>query len=362
CGYQPRLLGLYPGCMLIHLILLTIFTGGIIFLANYFGFITISTPTIPFLGKLRIHIIYPFVVPIIVAIFANTVNMLEGYNGEGSGTCLIAMCFLFVCGIIFNSAQGVIFAVPVIAVLIPFFLYNKFPAKIFPGDVGTLSMGAMISCVMLFGSLEVAAFSALLIHIFNSFYVIRSVKGFMESDDIHGSKSDIILLEDDRIKASDRKDAVLTLPRLILARGPLTEPELTKNFFAISIFCGFFSILMTFLLLFTKGSFSLEEIIIIEFFFFAIFSIPSALLLLYFPRIRGVITIMILLLVFGCFFLILINQFVLPIQIPDINLGFVFVPVNVMISLILAVPGIMIWYFITIKYFWYEMNRMKDKE
>ncbi|MFX0140138.1 MAG: hypothetical protein ACFFDN_41240, partial [Candidatus Hodarchaeota archaeon] len=95
-------------------IILSIFSGGIIFFANLFGFISISSPTIPFLDQIRLTIIYPFLVPIIIAIFVNTVNMLEGYNGEGSGTCLIAVCFLFICGLIWDSAEAVIFAVPVI--------------------------------------------------------------------------------------------------------------------------------------------------------------------------------------------------------------------------------------------------------
>ncbi|MCK4380757.1 MAG: hypothetical protein KAW51_06415, partial [Candidatus Lokiarchaeota archaeon] len=125
-------------------IVLSVFSGSIIFLANIFGFITIASPTIPFLDRTRLTVIYPFLVPLIVAVFTNTVNMLEGYNGEGSGTCLIAICFLFVCSLLWNSAEGVIFTIPVIAVLIPFFIYNKYPAKIFPGDIGTLSMGAMI--------------------------------------------------------------------------------------------------------------------------------------------------------------------------------------------------------------------------
>ena len=238
-------------------IILSIFSGSIIFFANLFGLITIASPTIPFIDRTRLTIIYPFLVPLIVAVFTNTVNMLEGYNGEGSGTCLIATCFLFICSIIWNSAEGVIFTIPVIAVIFPFFIFNKYPAKIFPGDVGTLAMGAMIACIMLFGSLEVATFCALLIHIFNSFYYIYSVRGFFESSDIRESKDDIILLENDRIKASDQKSAVLTLPRLILAKGTLTEPELVKNFYAISLICGFFSILSILLMQYTLGNFNI---------------------------------------------------------------------------------------------------------
>ena len=91
-------------------IFLIIFTGSIIFAANYIGFIHITSPTIPFLGKLRLTILYPFTVPLIVAVFANTVNMLEGYNGEGSGTCLIAVCSLFICGILWDSVEAIFFS------------------------------------------------------------------------------------------------------------------------------------------------------------------------------------------------------------------------------------------------------------
>jgi len=336
-------------------IVLSVFSGSIIFLANIFGFITIASPTIPFLDRTRLTIIYPFLIPLIVAVFTNTVNMLEGYNGEGSGTCLIAICFLFVCSLLWNSAEGVIFTIPVIAVLIPFFIYNKYPAKIFPGDIGTLSMGAMIACIMLFGSLEVAAFCALLIHIFNSFYYIYSVRGFFESSDIQESKDDIILLEDNRIKASDQKDAVLTLPRLILAKGPLTEPELMKNFYAISIICGFFSILSILFMQFTLGNFDIYLLIII----LIVLLVPTILILYKFPRIRGIIILMIILLMSILGFLIFIEVVIIPLPLEDLNLGWINIPINLLISFILMIPILLIWYLITIKYFWNEIDKMK---
>lgn len=339
-------------------IILSIFSGTIIFIANFFDFVTISSPTIPILDKTRLNFIYPFLVPLLVAIFGNTVNMLEGYNGEGSGTCLIAVCSLLICGIIWDSAQGVIFAIPVIAVLIPFFLKNKFPAKIFPGDIGTLSMGAMIACIMLFGSLEVATFCALLIQIFNSFYVIYSVKGFLESDKIREGKDDIILLENDTIKASDQKDAALTLPRLILARGPLTEPELVKNFFIISIICGIFAILSV---VFTQ--LTTEVINGVTFFVVFIFlMIPVAFFLMQYPRIRGTISLMIILLIAGIIFLSLAEFILMRLPLADIKLGVISIPVNLILILIIGLAGLIGWYYITIKYFWYQINTMKKEE
>ncbi len=338
-------------------ILLLIFSGSIFFFAINVGFISISSPTIPFLDQTRLTIIYPFVIPIIFAIFPNTVNMLEGYNGEGSGTCLIAVFFLLISGIIWDSAEAIIFSVPVIAVLIAFFIYNKFPAKIFPGDVGTLSMGAMIAGIILFGSLEIAAFCAMLIHIFNSFYVIYSARGFIESGDIKGGKEDIILLENDQIKASDQKDAVLTLPRLILAKGPLKEPELVKNFYAISVICGFFSIISILFIQFTSGNFEFYGL----FLTFIVLLIPTIMILYKFPRIRGIILLMVILLFIITFLLMLIEAYIMPLPLEDIDLKFVKIPINLIISILLIIPVLLIWYLITIKYFWWEINKMKNR-
>ena len=338
-------------------LILTIFTGTLIFLANYFGFIKIESPTIPFLGQLRLTIIYPILAPIIVTVFANTVNMLEGYNGEGSGTSIIALCSLFVCSIIWDSAEGVLFTVIALAILIPFYLYNKFPAKIFPGDVGTLSIGALFAGIALFGSLEAAVFCALLIHIFNSFYVLYSVKGFFESSEILENKSDVILLENDFIKASDEKDAALTLPRLILAKGPLNEPKLVKNFYIISIICGFFSIITTLLMVWTIGNLDLITIAIV----IVIFGLLSAILLYKFPRIRGIVILMVILIIVGFIYLLCIELFIMPIDFVDINiLGFLILPTNIVISLFLVIPGLLLWYYITVKYFWFEINKMKN--
>ena len=337
-------------------VILTLFTGILIFLANLFGFIRIESPTIPFLGQLRLSVIYPILVPIIVAVFANTVNMLEGYNGEGSGTAIIALISLFICSIIWDSAVGMLFTIISLAVLIPFYLYNKFPARIFPGDVGTLSIGAMFAGIALFGSLEAAVFCALLIHVFNSFYVLYSVKGFLESSEILDNKSDIILLENDIIKASDLKSAALTLPRLILAKGPLREPELVKNIYSISLICGLFSILTTLIMVMTLGTLDYTTIIIVA----VIFGFITTIILKKFPRIRGIVILMVALIVIGYVYLVLIDLFIMPLNLVDINILGLILPTNILISLILVIPGLLVWYYITIKYFWFEIKKMKN--
>jgi UDP-N-acetylglucosamine--dolichyl-phosphate N-acetylglucosaminephosphotransferase len=335
-------------------ILLTLLSGLPLFFANFIGFINISSPIIPFLGRTRLTIIYPFLIPLIVGVFANTINMLEGYNGEGSGTSLIALTFLLMSGIILLSPKVIIFTIPLLAALIPFFIYNKYPAKIFPGDIGTLTWGAVIAFIALTGSIEFPAFCALLLHIFNSFYVIFSLRGFVESSDVDMEMEDIILMDDGKIRASEKKGAALTIPRLLLAKGPLREPKLITNIWVISLICGFFSIFASFLIKWSIGQLDLFLLILLGF----LLAIPVIIILYFYERIRGIVYLMVLLLVVGLFFMALVDMFVMPIFTGIINLFIVRIPINILVSLTISLPGLIIWYYITIKYFWSEINKI----
>ncbi|GAG66510.1 unnamed protein product, partial [marine sediment metagenome] len=217
---------------------------------------------------------------------------------------------------------------------------------------GTLSIGAMFASIALIGSLEAAVFCALLIHILNSFYVIYSVKGFFESSEILDNKSDILLLENDFIMASDQKSAALTLPRLILAKGPMKEPDLVKNFYVIAIICGFFAILTTLLM---NSTINLIAVTIFSGFFVLI----AAVLLYKYPRIRGIVILMAILIVIGYLYLIAIDLFIIPLEFIDIDIFGIIIPTNILISLIIVIPGLLLWYYITIKYFWSEIKKMK---
>ncbi len=339
-------------------IALTLLTGILIFFANFFDFITIKNPIFPIIGELRLNILYPILIPLIVTIFSNTVNMLEGYNGEGSGTCLIVIGFLIICSIIINSYSGVIFSVLSFSVIISFFLFNKYPAKIFPGDIGTLIMGAMIACIALFGGLEIIAFVALLIHVFNSFYYISSVRGFFESEEIHKSRDDIILLKDDRIKASEEKNALLTMPRLILSKGPLTEPELVKKFYILSFVCGLLSIITTLLIRWTMNTLDLPIIIVIV----ILIAIVYILLFYLFPRIIDISLHIIALFIVMILLLFFIDIYIMELPLTELDLKIIKIPYNILISLLLIIPILIIWYKITIIYFWKQIEKNRKKK
>ncbi|WP_461862817.1 MraY family glycosyltransferase [Thermococcus sp.] len=88
---------------------------------------------------------------------ANLVNMLAGFNGLEVGTSAIILFFL---GLI-TSGDARILAFTGCAVALGFLWWNRYPARVFPGDTGTLSLGALIGIVGIMGKAEI--FTAILL-------------------------------------------------------------------------------------------------------------------------------------------------------------------------------------------------------
>ncbi len=102
------------------------------------------------------HLLYWLVlVPIGVTGVANAMNMSAGYNGLETGQiavvsiCLIAVAqlqgsadvALLVFGAIFGCALGL-------------YYFNRFPAKVFVGDIGTLGLGAGLAAGIILAHIE----------------------------------------------------------------------------------------------------------------------------------------------------------------------------------------------------------------
>jgi UDP-N-acetylglucosamine--dolichyl-phosphate N-acetylglucosaminephosphotransferase len=112
--------------------------------------------------------------------------------------------------------------------------YHKFPSKIFPGDSGTLLLGAMYGALAIAGSSEIIGVIALLPAVMNSFLFLASVKRIVEHRQVKARP--VVLLEDYKLAASAEKLAPATLVRLILADGPLGEKEIGTKIFRLAIF------------------------------------------------------------------------------------------------------------------------------
>ncbi|HEX9907339.1 MAG TPA: hypothetical protein VGB78_02590 [Thermoplasmata archaeon] len=86
---------------------------------------------------------------------ANAANMLEGFNGLGTGLGIVMSFTLLVLSIIHDRLDGIYVLVPLIGALVAFLWFNKHPAEVFPGDTMTLFMGATLAAAGLLSSLHV---------------------------------------------------------------------------------------------------------------------------------------------------------------------------------------------------------------
>jgi len=217
--------------------LLSMFT---VFPLLLFGVVT-PRPLLPIIGRTRLTIIYWIVLLIAIAVPANAVNMLDVFNGSMPVTCIIASIALLICAIILDSPIGIIFTLSLLGTLLAFFKFNKFPSKVFSGNVGSLTVGATIGAIAVIGRLEIAAIVALMPHIMNAFHILTSMGGLKEGKTL--PKRPILILPNGKLAANPDKDAPLTLTRLVLARGPLTEVEIVKIFGILSLFCAILAII-----------------------------------------------------------------------------------------------------------------------
>ncbi|AEC51875.1 UDP-N-acetylglucosamine-dolichyl-phosphate N-AceGluNH-phosphotransferase [Pyrococcus sp. NA2] len=96
-----------------------------------------------------------------VAISANLVNMLAGFNGLEVG--LSSIMFLII-SILAKGPERRLALIALFASL-GFLYWNKYPAKVFPGDTGTLALGALIGLLAVSSGLEFPVGIMLIPHI-----------------------------------------------------------------------------------------------------------------------------------------------------------------------------------------------------
>jgi len=200
----------------------------------------------PIFGTVQIPVMYVGLIIFMISITGNTINSIDVLNGVASGFMVIASFSLSVCLFIMQNYEVAIISLPLGFVSLAFYKYHKIPSKIFPGDSGALTLGAMYGAIAIVGGVEIIAAVALLPAVINSFLFLSSVKQIVEHRQIKGIPVDHT--DDFKLKATNDKTAPITLVRLILAGGPLTEKQVGFAIFKLTIFSGILAIITTFLM------------------------------------------------------------------------------------------------------------------
>lgn len=136
-----------------------------------------TTMTIPFLGRVNFGLAYSlFLVPLGVTGAANAVNMLAGFNGVELGMGLMALGAMAAVALKTQAATALVLALSGIGAAFGLLLFNWYPAKIFVGDVGTLSLGAVLAATCIVGNFETAGLIVIIPYALDFF--IKAAHGF----------------------------------------------------------------------------------------------------------------------------------------------------------------------------------------
>ncbi len=188
--------------------------------------IVLGRPIVPILRRLRLTIVYWLLLPLAIAGPANAVNMLEVLNGVMPITCSLALVPLILACIIVGDINVAVLATLLLSALLAYLPYNKYPAKVFSGDTGSLAVGGAIGALAILGRVELVAMAALSPHIMNAFYVVSFMRGFKEHREIPRpvkvSSSGVIM-------DSLNPRAPITLVRMIVGKEGASEVEVVKG-------------------------------------------------------------------------------------------------------------------------------------
>jgi UDP-N-acetylglucosamine--dolichyl-phosphate N-acetylglucosaminephosphotransferase len=129
---------------------------------------------LPFFGEVSLGLIYPLVlIPIGITGATSVYNFLAGFNGLEAGQGIIILSFLSFISYRTGNSWLAMIGLCMVFSLIGFYYYNKCPAKVFPGDIMTWSIGALIAGMAILGNFEKIAVFIFIPYIMEFFLKLR---------------------------------------------------------------------------------------------------------------------------------------------------------------------------------------------
>ncbi|MDD5699653.1 MAG: glycosyl transferase family 4 [Candidatus Nanoarchaeia archaeon] len=123
---------------------------------------------------INLGVLFPLIIiPIGVLGAATTFNFLAGYNGlEARQGIILLSAMAFATYFTGNSWLSVV-ALCMVASLMAFLIFNKNPARVFPGDVLTYSIGILIAGIAIIGNVEKIAIFFFIPYILETILKVR---------------------------------------------------------------------------------------------------------------------------------------------------------------------------------------------
>jgi len=190
-----------------------------------------GTLALPFGRIFRIPLLYILLIPGMLAVVSNSINMFDTMNGTATGSSILTLVAMLTAIVLKYSTggnfdvnlAGLLF-ITILFPLLVLFMYNKYPAKVFVGDTGTLSIGGALVAFSVINGCETLLVISLLPQLTNGFFNLSSVGRLFERSELN--MRPIIVSEDGSIVANRDSKAPITLTRFVAAVGFRSEKEI----------------------------------------------------------------------------------------------------------------------------------------
>ncbi len=122
----------------------------------------------PYLGSINLGLFYSqLIVPTFVLVTANLVNMHSGFNGMSSGLSVIILVSLIIKSLMIGNFNNIAAIIAVAGATLGFHIFERYPSRIFWGNVGSLTVGASIGVLIVLQGFIVSGFIMLIPHTIN---------------------------------------------------------------------------------------------------------------------------------------------------------------------------------------------------
>jgi UDP-N-acetylglucosamine--dolichyl-phosphate N-acetylglucosaminephosphotransferase len=203
------------------------------------------------------HIVFPFdividvpyyvywlvLVPIGITGGGNAINMSAGYNGLESGQIVVISAFLL---LIVTLSNPMSYAIPIFASLLgcslALFYFNRYPARVFVGDIGTLGMGAAAAAGVIIGDIELFGAICLL----PAFYEVAATAFYIVVGN-HSRKEacqNPVIDSQGRLSPPEGSERY-TLAYLLLSIRPMTEKRLVAVILGLYAVSGLIALVLS---------------------------------------------------------------------------------------------------------------------
>lgn len=153
--------------------------GQIVAAIIFYLFVDISTVLhLPFGWSINIGILYPILIVFWLVGFSNATNLTDGIDGLLATTSIIGLLTYGYVAMKQGQQDILLFILMLVGGLLGFLVFNKAPAKIFMGDVGSLAIGGVFATLSIMLNMEWTLLLIGIIFVIETASVIIQVTSF----------------------------------------------------------------------------------------------------------------------------------------------------------------------------------------